>query len=313
MTLHVSESSVGTAGATIASRGARASAATDDVARSAAALGVLACPLCRRPLEVTERALRCADCQATFPEREGILDLRPPARATVQDDANYWENHWSDERQESLVQRFFSWYRKAVFARTVRHFVGRYFSSTGVFVEAGAGTAETSMRIDTRGGRRRLVAVDLVPAVLTRCDPVMEFRMGGDIFRLPFADNALSGLWNVGVMEHFTHEQIDQILQEFRRVLQPGGRVILLWPGADSIPQKMLEAVAFVINTGRGARGNPTPYRFHPPEISRLRSARHGREVLGRNGFETVTIDPGFYSLMAFKTVVAEKPLRVHS
>ncbi len=276
-------------------------------------LGVVECPVCRGALGASADGAQCQSCGTVYPARAGVLDLRPPTRESMQDDEGFWSEHWSDTRQETAVQRFFSWYRKAVFARTVQYFVGRYFVADGVLVEAGSGTAETSMRIDTNGGRRRLVALDLIPAVLSRCHPIMQFRLAGDIFRLPFADNSVHGIWNVGVMEHFTHAQIDQILREFRRVLRAGGRIVLLWPGSDSIPQKMLELVAFVVNTIRGKRQQPDQFRFHPPEISRLRSVRHGREVLARNGFNTVTIDPGLYSLMAFKTVVGEKPLAVDS
>src|SRR5205823_4994282 len=149
-------------------------------------------------------------------------------------------------------------------ARTVAYFVERYFSTRGVFVEAGSGTSETSIRVDKRGGDRTLVALDLIVPVLEQCDPVMDVRVAGDIFRLPFADDSVDGIWNVGVMEHFTHDQIDAILRELHRVLRPGGRVILLWPGSDSIPQKMLEAVAWVVNL----RPRPKTFRFHPPEIS---------------------------------------------
>jgi SAM-dependent methyltransferase len=233
-----------------------------------------------------------------------VLDLRPTARAAVQGDQDAWDDHWSEEKQATFVQRFFSWYRQAVFARTVAHFVGRYFPPRGVFIEAGCGTSETSIRIDKEGGRRRLVALDLIVPVLEQCDPVMDARIAGDIFKLPFSENSVDGIWNVGVMEHFTQNQIDAILREFRRVLRPGGRMVLLWPGADSIPQKLLEGVAWLINR----RPRSQTFRFHPPEISRLRSRRHGREVLARNGFETVIVDPGPRSLMAFKTVVGAKP-----
>lgn len=233
----------------------------------------------------------------------------PSGRASVQGDQDAWSDHWSAEKQASFVQRFFSWYRKAVFARTVAYFVGRYFPAQGVFVEAGSGTSETSIRVNKRGGACTLVALDLIIPVLEQCDPVMDVRVGGDIFRLPFADDSVDGIWNVGVMEHFTHDQIDAILRELHRVMRQGARVILLWPGSDSIPQKMLEAVAWVINL----RPRQRPFRFHPAEISRLRSSQQARDVLARNGFETVTIDPGPRSLMAFKTVVGEKPVQPRS
>lgn len=214
-----------------------------------------------------------------------------------------WSEHWSDDRQQSASQRFFSFYRKAVFARTVRYFTNRYFPAQGIFIEAGSGTAETSMRIDKRAGGRKLVATDIVQPVLRQCHPVMDSRVCGDIFNLPYADDSVDGLWNVGVMEHFTQEQIDRIMSEFYRVLKPGGSIILLWPGADSLPQKMLRLVELVINSG----GKDKDFRFHPPEISQLKSRAQGHEIVNRNGFNSIHIDYGWRSLLAFKTVVAAK------
>ena len=219
-----------------------------------------------------------------------------------------WSEHWSDDRQLSFSQRFFSFYRKAVFARTVSYFVNRYFPQKGIFVEAGSGTAETSMRIDKNMGARKLVATDIVQTVLMQCHPIMDARVCGDIFNLPYADDSVDGIWNVGVMEHFTHEQIDRIMGELYRVLKPGHRIILLWPGADSIPQKMLRLVEVFINA-RG-RGEEKEFHFHPPEISQLKSRREGLDVLRRNGFESIHIDAGWRSLMAFKTLVAAKGSR---
>ncbi|NOT47440.1 MAG: methyltransferase domain-containing protein [Acidobacteria bacterium] len=214
-----------------------------------------------------------------------------------------WTEHWADERQQSISQRFFSFYRKAVFARTVSYFTSRYFPTQGVFVEAGSGTAETSIRIDKCGGARKLIATDIVQPVLKRCHPVMDSRVCGDIFNMPYADDSVDGIWNVGVMEHFTHEQIDMIMTEFHRILKPGHRIILLWPGADSLPQKMLRFVEFIVNS----RGKKEKFSFHPPEISQLKSRKEGHEVLRRNGFRSTHIEYGWRSLMAFKTLVAVK------
>jgi hypothetical protein len=48
-------------------------------------------------------------------------------------------------------------------------------------------------------------------------------------------------------------------------------------------------------------------FRFHPDEISQLRSSQEGRSVLMRNGFRVLEIDFGFRSLMAFKTLIGAK------
>jgi len=211
-----------------------------------------------------------------------------------------WTEHWSNSNQASLAQRFFSFYRKAVFARTVAYFFNRHFPARGLFVEAGSGTSETSARIDKRRGARRLLALDIIAPVLAQGDRCMDGRVCGDIFGLPFGGEAVDGLWNVGVMEHFTQDQIDRILQEFHRVLKPGSRLILLWPGVDSVPQRMLRVLEFFINL----RPREHRFRFHPAEISQLRSAKQAGEILRRNGFRLLEVEAGPRSLLAFKTVV---------
>jgi SAM-dependent methyltransferase len=235
---------------------------------------------------------------------DNVLDLRPRSRTSV-GDAEAWTAHWSDDHQQSVSQRFFSVYRKAVFARSVSWFVNRYFPEQGVFLEAGSGTSETSMRIDTRAGARTLIALDLIPGVLAKCHPIMDVRISGDIFKLPLRQASVDGIWNVGVMEHFTAPQIDAILREFQRVLRPGGRLILLWPGTDSIPQRILRVAEILINL----RPRQERFRFHPSEISQLHSVAEGRGILTRHGFEMVGADPGPRSLMAFKILVGAKPV----
>lgn len=266
----------------------------------------LACPQCRTALSRGGGVFTCASCAISYHMSDGILDMRKPTDREKAESVD-WLRHWSEEHQGRMSQKFFSWYRKAVFARTVGYFADRYFAPSGVFVEAGSGTAETSVRIDKRHGDRVLVAVDIVLPALYRCDQVMDARICADNFYLPFRDNSLDGVWNLGVMEHFTHDKINEMLGEFHRALKPGGRVILFWPGTDSIPQKMLKFAEKIINLKKRERR----FQFHPDEISQLGSSRQGREVLARNGFTPLYVDFGLRSLMAFKSVVGEKSQEV--
>ena len=234
----------------------------------------------------------------------GVKDTATRIMITGQPKAEVvdWSKHWSSNNQRNPAQRFFSFYRKAVFARTVRYFVNSYFPASGLFVEAGSGTSETSCRIEKGGGARQLLAVDIILPVLRGGDPSMDMRVCGDIFQLPFRDQSFDGLWNVGVMEHFTSAQIDAILREFHRILKPGRHAIILWPGVDSVPQRLLRLVEFFINLAP----REEPFRFHPAEISKLK-ASEANEILSRNGFALIQVEFGFRSLLAFKTVVATR------
>ena len=261
----------------------------------------LVCPTCRQPLDWTnDDTSRCNRCDVEYRVSNGAIDLRP-AEFRARRDFQDWEEHWAEDKQGSFSQRFFSVYRFAVFARTVAWHIERFFPDRGVFVEAGSGTSETSARIAKRGDARTLVAVDLVHAVVARAHSRMDVRIAADCFRLPFADASIDGLWNVGVMEHFTHDRIDEMMREFARVLRPGAPILLLWPATDSLPQKGLRAVEWMANN---FTRRVSPLRFHPDEISKLRSSEEGRLVLRRNGFDPVFVDWGLRSLMAFKCVV---------
>jgi SAM-dependent methyltransferase len=260
----------------------------------------LACPNCHTQLIMQDTAFYCSTCGRVYPITDHVADMRLSIPRTISD-LDDWTKHWSSQNQENIAQKFFSFYRKVVFARTVEYFINRYFPAQGVFVEAGCGTAETSVRIDKLSGDRTLVAVDIVMPVVKQAHPVMDVRLCGDIFQLPFLDKSVDGLWNVGVMEHFTHSQIDRILREFNRVLKPGAPMVLLWPANDSIPQKILRGLEKVINIHKS---EVDMFRFHPAEISKLKSSKEGNDVLTRNGFGVFYIDFGFRSLMAFKTLV---------
>jgi SAM-dependent methyltransferase len=263
----------------------------------------LGCPHCKSVLAWQDDLLRCTNCERIYPIMQGIPDLRYSQNREL-NDLTDWMQHWSTDNQNSLAQRFFSFYRKAVFSRTVANFTNRYFPEDGVFVEAGSGTSETSIRIDKNSGKRVLIALDLVLPVLEHTHPVMDVKICGDIFNLPFQDNSLDGLWNVGVMEHFPHENIHQILAAFHRVLRPGAPLILLWPGTSSLPQKALRLFERMVNSGKDA---DVSFRFHPPEISQLHSSEEGEQFLVRNGFHMKEADPGWKSLMAFVTIVGCK------
>jgi SAM-dependent methyltransferase len=261
----------------------------------------LACPLCLSGLNSRVGLLSCTSCGATYPLINGIPDLRPSVndRAELVD----WSRHWSEDHQQTAAQRFFSFYRKTIFACAVQSFVDRYFPPSGIFIEAGSGTSETSVRIDKRQGMRLLVAIDIVLPVLERCHRVMDVRLCGDIFRLPLRTGSIDGIWNVGVMEHFTHHQIDVILRELHRVLKSGGNAILLWPGTNSVPQKLLKLLETIIQM----RSRNKDFHFHPDEISQLTSLEEGKKVLVRNGFVPIHLNHGFKTSMAFKILVGRK------
>lgn len=221
-------------------------------------------------------------------------------------DHEVWERHWNaTSGSGSFFGRLSSLVRKQILSRAVRHYARRFFPPDGVFVECGCGTAQSSARIERRS--RRLVALDFSTSAVRQARRVSPFTsfVQGDIRALPFADGSISGIWNLGVMEHFDALSTREILSEFRRVLKPGAVALLFWPPEFGSSRWVLAPLEW-IRSKRAGR----PVRFFPDEVNRLRSKRHAREALRESSLQPVAVDftprDGFIHMV----VVGRKPDR---
>jgi SAM-dependent methyltransferase len=204
-------------------------------------------------------------------------------------DRETWDRHWRSLQggDASLFGTLASLVRRTVICRAVRHYTDRYFPGGGIQVETGCGTGQSSSTM--RRLDRLLVGLDFsLPALLAARRGETPYRafLRGDIRALPFRDGSLSGVWNLGVMEHFHQEEGIAILREIRRVLAPGARAILFWPPRFGLSRLVLAPFEWA-----RSRISGKPFHFFPDEVNRLRSPRHAREILAAAGFEPEAVD----------------------
>jgi SAM-dependent methyltransferase len=200
---------------------------------------------------------------------------------------NAWEKHWSSLDGSGPIFGFLSTLtRRILFQPAVSFYVERFFSRTGVFVEMGCGTADSSASVVR--GDRRLLGLDFSAAALEAANRVgrMDALIRADMFAVPLKCHSVAGIWNLGVMEHFTETEIRLCLREFRRVLTPGGTIILFWPAERNLSRWVLGPLEWATSRVRGSG-----FAFFPDEINRLRSKRHARELVGSEGFEIKAVD----------------------
>ena len=142
---------------------------------------------------------------------------------------NNWDRHWS-RASNSVFGGFLTLYRKAIIANAVKHYAEKFFRPQGIFLECGSGTSQASGTITKKA--RTLVAVDFsLPALRKAVKvPVIDKALCADIMSLPFRSGSIDGIWNLGVMAHFSRQEIARALAEFARVLKPGSYAVLFWP-----------------------------------------------------------------------------------
>lgn len=153
---------------------------------------------------------------------------------------------------------------------------------------------------------RRIVAIDFSLAALlsARAIPTYTEHVAADIRRLPFRDGSISGIWNLGVMEHFDEDTGLAILAEFRRVLKPGHSALLFWPPNFSSTRWVLAPVESFVSWRRSR-----PFRVYPDEVNRLRSRRHALETVAAARFEPLAADFTMRDWFIYMVLVVRKPL----
>lgn len=73
-------------------------------------------------------------------------------------------------------------------------------------------------------------ALDRSPAITGHVAPGVVAHVGECTDLSRFADGTFDAVFAGHLLEHLSHEQVDQTLGEVRRVLRPGGRLLLLQP-----------------------------------------------------------------------------------
>ena len=198
-----------------------------------------------------------------------------------------WDHHWRDlSGRGALFGWLASMFRKVFLVSAVRHYTDRFFASEGVFVETGCGTSQSSVGIRREG--RRLLGVDFSfeALVLARQQQTFDHLVCADIRHLPFREDSIDGIWNLGVMEHFEASEGLEILREFERTLRADGRAVLFWPPTFGLSRWVLAPFEWL-----RSRISRREFRFFPNEVNRLRSSRQAPRLVQTAALEPLGVE----------------------
>jgi dolichol-phosphate mannosyltransferase len=215
-----------------------------------------------------------------------------------------WDTYWRAKRQPGtlLYDLVAAFYRRFIIKRILNHFVGKHFAPVAEVLHAGCGSGQ----VDTDIARiLRISALDISPQALSlyqKCQPNFVRLIHGSIFDIQVPDATYDGVYNLGVMEHFTEQEIHQILNEFYRVLKPGAKMVLLWPPSYGVTVRALAGVHWILR-----KVAKSDMKLHPAEITHVRSRRQVQEYLKASGFSLVEFYFGPRDLFTLVAVIGQK------
>jgi dolichol-phosphate mannosyltransferase len=246
-------------------------------------------------------ALYAADL--THPERFRLG--RPIDR--LRDDlkpAGGWDDYWSDKTHAvgHLYDIVAALYRRLMIQSRLRRRLARHFSAGAHLLHAGCGSGQMDRDLHRCW---RVTAVDISREALERYarnNREAHHIEQADIMTLPFDAGIFDGVFNLGVLEHFSGAEIEAVLGEFHRTLKPGGKIVLFWPHRRGSSVLVLNAAHRLLRLF----GRPD-VRLHPPEVSLIRSRRTVEAVLERAGFRIVDYEFGMRDLFVQCVIVASR------
>ena len=223
-------------------------------------------------------------------------------------DPQGWDSYWTrgQEKSRRLYAFVASVYRRLAIRRNLNYFIHKHFLPGARLLHAGCGSGQVDSVLSRE---MRITAVDIsLPALESyrRNNPGAEAIRHGDILNLnDVAGGSFDGAYNLGVVEHFSHEQIVQILREMGRTVKPGGKIVIFWPHRRATSVFVLKVIHWLLNCFRH-RGR-AQVQLHPPEISLLQSRDQAREVVERAGFNLIEYYFGVRDLLVQAVVVGCK------
>lgn len=214
-----------------------------------------------------------------------------------------WDAYWAtDARGSRRVYAFLaSTYRRIFICTRLAWWLKRTFPRNARLLHAGCGSGEVDSLV---GSRFRITGLDISPGALDRYrrnNPHAEGTIHADLMDLRDVPGGYDGVYSLGVLEHFTPDEIRVILDNLRLVLRPGGKMIAFWPLASAPSVKVLGLWHRLLNK-RGQRA----VELHPPEITLIRSRAHVDQIVRSAGWRITSYSVSLSDLLIQAVVVCE-------
>lgn len=216
-----------------------------------------------------------------------------------------WDNYWGSKKSTGgLVYDLIAMlYRKFIIKRALNHFLKKYFKKGAKILHAGCGSGQVDSDIRNYID---ITALDISERALTLYRKLNKNNcvlLCGSVFNIPLAEFSMDGIYNLGVMEHFTENGIKSILREFYRVLKPDGKIIIFWPpeyGLSVLFFKALKAILQFVFPKKNVK-------LHPVEITRIKSRGHAKTIFNESNFKVLDYYFGIRDLFTYSVIVAVK------
>ena len=230
-------------------------------------------------------------------------DLTQTTSPLLLEDKQGWNEYWQKKNNGGILYALIAeFYRKVIIRPTLNHFIRKYLKLGSELLHAGCGSGQVDVDI---APEYKITGLDISKKALEiykESNKYVVSTLHASIFQTGLPEKSIDGIYNLGVMEHFTLEEIQTCLTEFKRILRPDGRLVIFWP-----PEFGLSVLFFKVLRGTIKTLTGKDVKFHPDEISRIYSKKNALEIFAKGGFKVIEYSFGPRDVWTYSIVVAQK------
>lgn len=217
-----------------------------------------------------------------------------------------WDKYWVGKdgaNVSALYDKIAVFYRNHIIRLALNRCMKRFVPEGASLLHAGCGSGAVDGDLIKKYNITACDFSDIALKTYGELHGDSSVVVNADLTDTGFPDAGYDGIYNLGVMEHFSEQEIDIVLKEFFRILKPGGRIVLFWPPEFGLSVIFLKMVHYILNDLLGRN-----IQLHPAEPSRVQSRKWAEELVSKSGFSMDAFIFGPRDAFTYSVIVARRP-----
>jgi len=220
-----------------------------------------------------------------------------------------WDTYWLKENkiENKIYDLMAVRYRKYVIKPYLKKYLHSYFYKGDILLHAGCGSGQ--VEDNDINNTFTIIGMDMSQNALKlyKSNHENHILICGDVSENGLKNESVDGIYNLGLIEHFTTEQIKLILLEFNRILKPNGTVLIFAPPEYGLTVIFFKIVDYILNSllKKDIWFQPCPQS--EPEINRIQSRKWMENIVENTGFVITEFNFDCSDLYTHVAVVLKK------
>ena len=218
-----------------------------------------------------------------------------------------WDEYW--DKPKGITNKLYgiiaNFYRNKLIKPNLNKIIKKHFQEKSTLLHAGCGSGKVDKDFSLNHSVFALDMSSNALKVYRSIHNAQEEIIQGTIFSIPIKNSSFDGIYHLGVMEHFSLNEIKQILSEFQRILKNDGKMIVFWPPKFGLSVIVLNLIHLILN--KILRLN---IKLHPDEITLIKSKKHAQNIFSQSNFKIIDYSFGISDFFTYCMLVVQKDIQ---